>query len=105
MPHVIISYTIKFILQFHFHLCYEVKRVLSVDEPLEEMDGTKRLWMKDPNMTYEIYKDHLTPTVFNTNLKVLTTKHYIPEYLKKIFSKKMGRLKEKYTFFFLSKND
>lgn len=70
--------------QFKFNLYYEVKRVSLEDEPLKEMDGKKRLWMKDEGMSSEIYSQHLKPTIFNTDIKILTTEVYIPEYLKEI---------------------
>lgn len=66
--------------------------MLPGDEPLVEMDGEKRLWMKDTKMTFEIYSQHLKPTVFNTDMKILTTQHYVPEYLEKIVARKEGTL-------------
>lgn len=67
-----------------------MKKISPDDEPLVEMNGEKRLWMKAEDMTLEIYKNHLKPTIFNTDLAVLTTQDYIPEYLKGILAKKMG---------------
>lgn len=55
------------------------------------MKGEKRLWMKDETITTEIYKQHLKPTLFNNNMKILTTEHHVPKYLKKLFSKKTGK--------------
>lgn len=67
-----------------------MKRISPEDKPLTEMEGGKRLWMRAEDMSLEIYKRHLKPTVFNTDLKILTTEHYVPEYLKGILSKKIG---------------
>lgn len=78
------------IFQFDFNLYFEVKRISLEDKPLKEMDGEKRIWMKEEGMTPEIYRQHLRPTAYNTDLKILTTQHYVPEYLKRIFSKNTG---------------
>lgn len=69
-----------------------MKIISPADEPLAEMNGEKRLWMKAEDMTLDIYKNHLRQTIFNTDLAVLTTQDYVPEYLRGIVAKKLGTL-------------
>lgn len=87
-----------FLHQFKFNLYYEVKRISADDEPLKEMDEGKRLWMKAEDMSLEIYGKHLKPTIFNTNFKILNTQHYVPGYLRRILSKKLGNSNLNYDF-------
>lgn len=99
-----------FFFQFEFNLYYEVKRVSFKDEPFTIMDGKKRLWMKEKEMSFEIYKQHLKPTVFNKHFKILTTQHYVPEYLRGILSKGLGnfyfnRIRIEYYLFYKSKKN
>lgn len=77
-------------MQFEFNLYYEVKRVSLADEPLTIMDGEKRLWIKEEEMSSDIYEQHLKPTVFNKDFEILTTQHYVPKYLRGILSKSLG---------------
>lgn len=85
--------------QFKFDLCYAVKKLSPGTEPLIEMVGGKRLWMKADDMTLDIYRKHCTPTIYNTDMAILSTRDYIPEYLKGIVAKKLGKYLCKSQFF------
>lgn len=67
--------------QFKFHLYVEVKKTLKTD-PLEEIIDEKRIWMKVDGITNEIYKKHFKTTYFENKINILSTKDYMPEYLK-----------------------
>lgn len=84
-------YSFEIFFQFKFNLYFEVKRLSPDDEPLTEMNEDKRLWIQAEDMSFEIYKEHLRTTIFNTDIKILNTQHYVPEYLKGILSKKLGK--------------
>lgn len=66
--------------QFKFNLYVEVEKTPE-SLPLTEFKGDKRLWLKVDNLTDEQYQQHFKPTLFNTNMKILTTEQYIPPYL------------------------
>lgn len=53
---------------------------------MEFDEGGKRLWMKVNDITDEIYMKHYLPDDYQKGTKILTTKDYIPPYLKKLLA-------------------
>lgn len=50
---------------------------------MEEFKNGKRLWLLADDLSNEIYLQHYKPTLNHTNMKILTTDQYIPQYLRK----------------------
>lgn len=93
----------SFFFQFKFNLYFDVKRLSSKDELITETKDGKKLWIKAEDMSFEIYKQHLCPTIFNTDLKILSTHIYIPQYLQPLLSKKSGDCKLNFQLFSTNK--
>lgn len=69
----------------------EVKRTPQ-EQPLEEFDQGKRLWLKVDDIDDDLYQQHYTSTEFNTDIKVLTTEQYVPDFLKRLCIESIGLL-------------
>lgn len=65
--------------QFNFNLYVEVKKN-PVGSSLDEFNDGKQMWLKVTDMTNEIYQQYYKPTVYNNDIKILTTKPYVPPY-------------------------
>lgn len=90
-------------LQFKFNLYFDVKRLSSKDELVTETVDGKRLWIKEEDISFEMYKQHMCPTIFNTDLKILSTQVYVPQYLRRLLSKKSGNLNLNFQLFSTNK--
>lgn len=53
-------------------------------EPIEEFQDNQRVWLKVENITDDLYSKHFKPTQYNTDYAILTTKQYVPSYLKNL---------------------
>lgn len=49
---------------------------------IDEFVENKRIWMKVEDISNDLFDQHYRPLVHNVNMKVLTTKQYVPNYLK-----------------------
>lgn len=78
-------------MQFNFDLYFEVRRSTTEIEEFDE--NGKRLWLKVTDLNNALYLQHYSPTVLNTEKKILTTKQYVPEYLKQNVNENIGKSK------------
>lgn len=81
----------------------EVKRTPE-ESPLPEFDDAhKRLWLKVSDIDNKLYQQHYTPTQYNTDMKILSTEQYVPDFLKKLCTESTGMvLVESYLVIFRS---
>lgn len=85
-PNLFFFFAFQF--QYKFNLYIEVKRTTGT---LEEFDANnKRIWIKVNDIDDNLYSKHYVPTVYNTNIKILTTEQYVPIYLKNDVSQNTG---------------
>lgn len=85
--------------QFKFDLYFQIKRS---NTKIPEFDSkNKRVWLEVKDLDNKVYSQHYRPTVYNTDIEIISTKQYIPEYLKSNTTECTGKLNNSYLNFFV----
>lgn len=67
----------------------EVKRTPE-ESPLIECEQDKRMWIKVDDIDDELYQQNYAPTQYHTDIKILSTEQYVPDFLKKLCVENTG---------------
>lgn len=68
--------------QFKFNLYFEIKRTTDDIDVFDE--NNVRTWMKVDDLDSTTCNKIFSPTVHNTNYKIITTETYVPPFLRNI---------------------